>query len=309
MPSLGKPLVVILGATAVGKTPLAISLAEALNGEVVSADSRQIYAQMNIGTAKPSAAEQARIRHHLLDVVQPDQTLPMAAYLQMAYAAINQLHNDGKLPFLVGGTGQYITALLEGWSVPEVPPDEDYRTELEQFAKQAGTEALYARLTTADPDAAEKIHPNNVRRVIRALEVLKQTGIRFSELQRKTPPPYRVYTIGLDLDREALYARADQRIDHMITAGFVDEVQGLLNQGYTTKLPSMSGIGYLQLAAYLAGKSSLKQAVSDTKHLTHDFIRRQITWFRGHDHAILWHNSAALHMPSLLEDLHRWLAG
>jgi len=303
----GKPLIVILGPTAVGKTNLAIHMSQVLYGEIVSADSRQIYRFMDIGTAKPDATELNAATHHLIDVVNPDENLTLASFQQMAYAAIDDIHNRGKLPLLVGGTGQYISAVIEGWSIPEVPPNETLRAELEAFADEHGTNALHQRLVTLDPEAAEKIHPNNVRRVIRALEVCLETGTPITELQRKKPPPYQIRQIGLDMEREALYERADLRVDKMMQAGLLDEVRWLITNGYPATLPAMSGIGYKQLAAHLNNEMTLEQAILDTKHLTHDFIRRQYTWFRGHDTGILWHNSPALDIQQTIEQTRNWI--
>lgn len=305
----GKPLVVILGPTAVGKTGAAIALAEAFRGEIVSADSRQIYRRMNIGTAKPTLLQQAQIPHHLIDVVEPDDRLSLAQYQALARQAINQIQDQGKLPFLVGGTGQYITALIEGWSIPEVPPNEALRRELEHIASTSGGNTLHKRLQELDPTAAAQIDSRNVRRVIRALEVCLETGLPFSRLQRKTPPDYNILHIGLTMERQALYAQADQRIDHMIHDGFIKEVQELLENGYNRKLPSMSGLGYAELTAHLLDGVDLDEAIARTKHNTHDFIRRQYTWFRGHDPGILWHNMSSTIIETLVETLERWQQG
>jgi tRNA dimethylallyltransferase len=309
MPLTGelKPLPVILGATAVGKTGLAIPMAQALGGEIVSADSRQIYREMDIGTAKPTPEQQGAVPHYLIDVVAPDEDLSLAQYQRRAYAAIDDVQARGRLPLLVGGTGQYITALLEGWTVPEVPPNPTLRAELEAFSKAHGVEALYARLLEADPDARQFVEPRNMRRIVRALEVSMETGKPFSAQRGKTPPPYRTRVYGLTLERESLYLRADARVDEMIAAGFLDEVRGLLAKGYSRALPSMSGIGYAQLAAHLLDGVPLDAAVQATKLATHDFIRRQDTWFRGHDHGILWHNVNDVAAGALIEDAQRWL--
>lgn len=301
-----QPLLVILGATATGKTHLATAIARQIDAEIISADSRQIYRYMDIGTAKPTTEEQSLARHHLIDVVEPDQNLTLAEYLDQARAIITALHRRGSLPMLVGGTGQYISALVEGWTIPRVEPNPMLRTELEAFANESGNEALHARLQAVDPEAATNIHPNNVRRVIRALEVYAATGQPISLLQRKQPPPYRLRTIGLTLPREQLYERADRRVDSMMEQGFLDEVRGLLDRGYDRSLPSMSGLGYLELAAHLLDDLPLDEAVQRTKNSTHDFIRRQDVWFRGHDHGIVWHNGKLLDQNDLIADIGRW---
>lgn len=305
----GKPLIVILGPTGVGKTQLAIQIAREFNGEIIGADSRQIYRYMDIGTAKPTPEQTALVPHHLINVVEPDDNLTLAEYQEQAYAAIDSLHEKGKLPLLVGGTGQYITAVVEGWSIPRVPPNFELRAEYEAFAEEHGADALHARLKAVDPDSAAKIHPNNVRRVVRALEVYDESGTPISELQRKRKPPYRIMTIGLNMPREALYERVDRRVDAMIEQGFVDEVRDLLQRGYARELPSMSGIGYLEIAAYLADEYPLEDAIQKTYSSTHEFIRKQDVWFRGHDHGILWHNVLELDEAQLLADIRDWLRG
>ena len=309
MPLTGKlpPLLIILGATAVGKTSHAIELAIHLNGEIIGADSRQIYQYMDIGTAKPTAQQQQEVVHHLIDVVAPDENLTLAQYQQLAYQAIDSVLERSHLPMLVGGTGQYLTAVEEGWSIPEVPPNDKLREELEAEAEKVGYEAFHQKLVTVDPLAAEKIHPNNVRRVVRALEVFMETGTPISVLQQKQPPPYRIRTIGLRMEREALYAQADQRVDMMIAEGFVTEVQSLLAKGYSPALPSMSALGYREIVSHLQGAITLDEAITLTKNSTHDFIRRQEIWFRGHDNGILWHNVSEIDTKTILKDIENWL--
>jgi tRNA dimethylallyltransferase len=302
-----KPLLIILGPTASGKTNLAIEIAQAVQGEIISADSRQIYRFMDIGTAKPTPAQQAEIPHHLLDVVNPDESLSLAQYQRMTYDTITAIHERGHLPMLVGGTGQYITAVIEGWTIPEVPPNEALRTELETFAAEQGAMALHERLAQLDPTAAANIDYRNVRRVVRALEVCIETGQAISELQRKRPPPYHMMTYGLTMDRDRLYEITDRRVDQMMEQGFLEEVRQLLAAGYNRKLPSMSGLGYAQLAAHVLDDRPLANSILDTKHATHDFIRRQYTWFRGHDSGILWHNIEQLDRAALIEATARWV--
>ncbi len=309
MPLTGKrtPLVIILGPTGVGKTELALQLAGRLNGEIIGADSRQVYRYLDIGTAKPTPEQRAQIPHHLIDFVEPDYNLSLAEYQDLAYQTIDDIHQREKLPFLVGGSGQYITAVEEGWSIPRVPPNRDLRSELESFVAQNSAEALHDELRQVDPVSAERIHPNNTRRVIRALEVQRLTGRAISDLQRKSPPPYRVLTLGLRLDRAQLYPRVDQRVDKMIAAGFVDEVRQLLRMGFDRSLPSLSGLGYLEIAAHLLDELSLDQAIERAKFSTHEFIRRQDVWFRGHDNGILWHNVEQLDRSELVQFLVEWL--
>lgn len=302
-----RSLIVVLGPTAVGKTGLAIELAQTINGEIINADSRQIYRYMNIGTAKPTLEQRQQVPHHLLDIVDPDENLSLAQYQQMAYTTINAIHEREKVPLLVGGTGQYITAVVEGWTVPEVPPNPALRAELETFATEYGAETLHHRLREVDAIAADNIDYRNVRRVIRALEVYRESGQPISELQRKKPPPYPILQLGLTLDRQALYDRADWRVDEMIAQGFVSEVRGLLDSGYNRSLPAMSGLGYREIAAHLLDGMPLAEAVNATKIATHDFIRRQYTWFRGHDSGILWHNMRDTDRVALIRQTTGWL--
>lgn len=301
------PLLVILGPTAIGKTQLAIDIAQSLNGEIIGADSRQIYQYMDIGTAKPSPEQRAVVTHHLVDFIAPDADYSLADYQEQAYAHAAAITTAGKLPILCGGTGQYITAFVEGWSIPRVEPNEDLRQQLEAEAAAEGRALLHQRLALVDPAAAEKIHPNDARRVIRALEVYHQTGKPISVLQRKKPPRYRIHTIGLRMTRDALYARADERVDMMMTAGFIDEVQALLALGFAPDLPAMSALGYRELCDYLLDELSLEDAIERTKLSTHDFIRRQEIWFRGHDHDTQWVCADALNVPALITDLEQWL--
>lgn len=303
------PLIIILGPTAVGKTTLSIELAQRLNGEIIGADSRQIYRYMDIGTAKPTEDEQARVPHHLIDIIDPDYNLTVAEYQDLAYQTINDLHRQNKTPFLVGGTGQYLSAVAEGWSIPRVPPNPEIRAELEAYVAEHDAQTLHDLLWEVDVISAEKIHPNNVRRVIRALEVYKVTGEPISKLQEKKPPPYRILTYGLRLDRDILYPRADKRVDDMIEEGFIEEVQTLLDMGYSRSLPSMTGLGYLEIAEHLLDGAPLDETIQKTKFSTHDFIRRQDVWFRGHDNGILWHNVEDVDVNMIEQSICDWREG
>ncbi|MBS1245648.1 MAG: tRNA delta(2)-isopentenylpyrophosphate transferase [Chloroflexi bacterium] len=281
-------LFVIVGPTAVGKTALAIELARRFDGETVSADSRQIYRGMDIGTAKPTREEQARVPHHLIDIVAPDEPYTLANYQAQAYAAIDGILARGKQPFLVGGTGLYVRAIIEGLRIPRVAPNEDLRA---QLAVEDGA-ALYERLRVLDPDAAARIDPRNVRRTIRALEVCLTTGAKFSKLGRASPPPYHVTQIGLTLPRPELYARIDARVERMMAGGLVAEVETLVAQGYGWELPSMSGLGYREIGEYQRGQVSLDEAVANIKRDTRHFVRRQYAWFRLRDERIHWFEKA-----------------
>ncbi|MFN2217163.1 MAG: tRNA (adenosine(37)-N6)-dimethylallyltransferase MiaA [Anaerolineae bacterium] len=303
------PLVIIVGPTAVGKTDLAVCLAQEVDGEIVSADSRQVYRGMDIGTAKATPEEQAHSPHHLLDVVDPDETLGLAQFQEMAYAAIADVTARGRVPLLVGGTGQYVMAVVEGWNVPRVPPDEALRRELYQQADQEGAQALHDRLRALDPAAAERLDARNVRRVVRALEVCLVTGEPISEQQVKTPPPYRMLKLGLSLPREALYRRIDERVEYMMAAGLEDEVRGLVAAGYGFDLPAMSGVGYGQFAPYLAGEATLESVARDIKRATRRFVRHQANWFRQDDARIEWLHAAQELCSAALELVRPFLVG
>lgn len=274
------PLIAIVGPTAVGKTALSLHLARLFNGEIVSADSRQVYRWMDIGTAKPTSAERASVPHHLIDVVDPDEEFSLALYQDMATAAIADIAARGKSPLLVGGTGQYLAAVLQGWQLPRVAPRPDIRAALERQATELGAEALYERLKAIDPVATASILPGNVRRIIRALEVYEATGVPISVQRSVQPPPYRITTIWLTLPAPVLYARIDARVDAMMSAGLLDEVRQLLERGYNWDLPSMSGLGYREFRPYFEGRATLEEAVTRLKYDTHAFARRQPAWFR-----------------------------
>ncbi len=301
------PLVALVGPTAVGKTALAVTAGESLGAEIVSADSRQVYRRMEIGTAKPTPEERARVPHHLLDVVEPDEPFGLSDFLRLAQAAITDIAARGRLPFLVGGTGQYVQALLKGWQVPAVPPDPALRAALEATGR-TDPDALWAQLLALDPGAAEFIDRRNLRRVIRALEVCLKTGEPFSTQRRAGPPPYRALILGLTLPRAALYARADARVEAMLAAGLADEVQALLAAGYSWELPSMSSLGYAQFKPYFREQASLDDVAARIKTDTHDFIRRQYAWFRPGDPTIHWLDAAAVTGADVVALVQAWQA-
>lgn len=290
-------LIAIVGATATGKTSLGIELSRSRGGEIVNADSRQVYRGMDIGTAKPTSAELSAVPHHLIDVVDPDEQFTLAAYLDLANAALDDIWSRGRQPIAVGGTGQYVWALLEGWRVPRVPPDRELRAELEALARRYGPEALIKELLAVDPASAIDIDPRNTRRVIRAIEVTRATGRPFSAWQTKTAPEFETAIIGLRLGREALYRRIDERVDAMMPAGLVDEVRRLNAAGFGCGLPSMTSIGYRQICAYLHGELTLPDAVERIKTETHRLGRMQHTWFRPLDPRIRWLDAG---LPDLL---------
>jgi len=283
------PLILIVGPTAVGKTELAIQLAERLNGEIVSADSRLFYRGMDIGTAKPSREEQARVPHHLIDIANPDEILSLAVFQQKAHEIIADIHTRNKIPFLVGGTGQYVRAVTEGWTPPEVVPNEQLRDELTRQKEENGIYWLHEKLREVDPVAAEKIDARNFRRTIRALEVIMTTGKKFSEQRGQVDSPYHLITIGLIRPRAELYARVDARIDAMFANGFLDEVKGLLESGYSPTLSTMSAIGYRECIEVLEGKITLEEAKQAIRRMTRIFVRRQANWFKESDPNIHWY--------------------
>ena len=305
----GIKLLAIVGPTAVGKTALAIRLGRALGGEVISADSRQIYRYMDIGTAKATPAERAALPHHLIDVVDPDGELTLAHYQHLAAKAVAEITGRGKLPMLVGGTGLYVRAVTEGWTVPEVPPNPELRERLAREAAEQGNAALHARLAAVDPLAAQRIDARNVRRVIRALEVYEAVGQPISTLQNKASPGYDLLTIGLTMPREALYGRIDARVDRMMTDGLEAEVRGLVARGYGYDLPAMSALGYQQIGQYLRGEVVLEEAVALIKRHTRRFVRQQYNWFRLGDPAIRWFDVTTEDETTLMAEVGDWCEG
>jgi tRNA dimethylallyltransferase len=295
------PLVVIVGPTAVGKTELAIQLAEKLDGEIISADSRLFYRGMDIGTAKPTPSQLARVPHHLVDVADPRQTWSLAVFQQAAAQAIQEIHARGKLPFLVGGTGQYIHAVTQGWLPPEIPPAEPLRAILETMASNNGKDWLHGRLALLDPASAASIDSRNLRRTVRALEVILTTGRRFSEQRRRKGNTYKLFTIGLARPRPELYALIDSRIEAMFASGLLDEVRRLLAEGVPPDSPVMSAIGYRESVAVLQGKMTLEAAKVQMRRLTRVFVRRQANWFKADDPEIHWFDAGKESLQEILQ--------
>ncbi|MDK2981508.1 MAG: tRNA dimethylallyltransferase [Chloroflexota bacterium] len=287
-----KPVVLLVGPTAVGKTALSLQVAQALQAEIISADSRLFYRGMDIGTAKPTPAERGDIPHHLIDVADPDETWSLALFQRRAKALIADIQSRGKLPLVVGGTGQYVRAITEGWQVPAQKPDTRMRDALEGWADEIGGQGLHQRLALLDPAAADKIDYRNQRRTVRALEVIFNTGRRFSEQRTKGSLPYQFKLIGLKRERPELYARVDARIDQMLADGFEAEVRALLARGYPPDTPSLSAIGYCEMIATVQGESSLEEAVMLIKRRTRQFVRRQANWFKESDARIRWFDAA-----------------
>ena len=302
-------IVAVVGPTAVGKSEVALGLAEALDGEIVSLDSRQVYRGMDIGTAKPGAAELARVAHHLVDIASPDRALALPDVQRLAYEAIDDVLARGRLPIATGGTGQYVRAVLEGWEVPAVPPDEGLRAELEAFAAAHGAEALHARLAAVDAVSAARTDPRNVRRVIRALEVSTHAGEAMSAVRARSGPRYDAFVVGLRRPRPDLYARIDARIDAMLAAGLEQEVRALVAAGYGFGLPAMSGVGYGEWRDFLAGEIGYEEVVRRIRHDTRRLVRQQATWFREDDPTIVWADLSVDDAAAVVARVRDWLAG
>lgn len=283
-----KPIIAVVGPTATGKSDLAIHLALKYGGEVVSADSRQVYRHMDIGTAKITAEEQVTVPHYFIDIKNLGDKFSLAEYQDMALEIIADIQQRGKIPVLAGGTGQYVWAILEGWEIPRVEPDLELRRELEDVAKAGEADQLYKELQEKDPEAAASIDHRNVRRVIRALEVVRQTNQLFSRQKTRKQPPYETLIIGLTAERKLLYHRIDTRVDDMIEQGFIEEVKNLLDMGVDPGIPAMSGIGYKQIVMHLDDKLTLDEAVFQIKVETHRLVRRQYNWFKLIDERIHW---------------------
>lgn len=300
------PVVVIAGPTGVGKTNTAIGLAEAVGGEIIGADAMQVYRHMDIGTAKPTPEQRARVRHHLVNVVDPDEPFSAARFKQLAERVIKDLHRAGVLPFVVGGTGLYIKALTRGlFETDEV--DEPIRARLLSEAEKRGIAALYARLEAVDPNAALRIHPNDRYRIIRALEVFEATGHPISLLQKRhdfSDEPYRVLKVGLFLERAVLYDRIDRRVDEMMASGLIEEVKTLLNHGFCPELKSMQSIGYRHVIAFLQGEVTRHDMVEQLKRDTRRYAKRQLTWFRA-DPEMIWFEP--LDVDSILQEVQAFL--
>ena len=288
------PVIFIVGPTASGKTDAGIRLAKQIGGEIVSVDSRYLYRGMDIGTAKPTVEERQGIPHWLIDVADPDETWSLSLFQKAADEAIRDIYSRGKKPILVGGTGQYVRAILEGWDIPASQPDHRLRMVLEAWGKMIGAEELYRKLALLDPEAASKIEWQNMRRTVRALEVIFTTGKKFSAQRTVKESPYDAVIFGMKRERSELYRRIDLRVDLMIRQGLVEETAALLAKGYPKTLPSMSAIGYKEICDYLHGKTSLEEAAQLIKFRTHNYVRRQANWFKPDDPQIHWINPDAI---------------
>lgn len=273
------PLIVIVGPTAVGKTRLSLLLAEQFNGEIVNADSRSFYRDMNIGTAKVSPEERAHVPHHLIDILDPNDSVSLALFQDMANASIGEIASRGKVPFLVGGTPQYVNAVVEGWQIPRVEPDPHLRLRLEREAAEHGFERLFERLRAVDPESAIRTGPN-LRRIVRALEVYEKTGRPMSEQQSKGPAPYRALELEIWRPREELHQRIDERVDAQIAGGLFNEIRALLAQGRSPESPAFSSIGYRQAMPHIRGEATAEEAAERIRLDTRRLVRHQETWWR-----------------------------
>jgi tRNA dimethylallyltransferase len=284
-----KNVIVIVGPTASGKTAVSIELAREFNGEIISADSRQFYIGMDIGTAKPTNVEISRVPHHLINVARPEDVWSLARFQETAMACIREILARGKVPFIVGGTGQYIWGLIDGWTVPSEPVDAHLRQVLETWSRELGPQGLHRVLSRLDPKAGKFVQIENVRRTIRALEVIFSSGKRFSEQRMKQPPAGLHFDIlGIQWDRPALYQRVDTRIEIMMNTGLIEEVRYLLDSGIDPDTSALSAIGYREITGYLQKKYSLDEAVMLIKRNTRQYIRRQANWFKPDDPRITW---------------------
>ena len=296
-------LVAVVGPTAVGKSALAVRLASELDGEVVNADSRQVYRRMDVGTAKPTPTQLAAVPHHLIDVVEPDEEFSLALFLQQARAAIDDIRARSRLPVVVGGTGQYVWGLLEGWRIPDTPPDSSLRRKLEAEVAANGLASLMRRLRSLDPEEADRVDPLNPRRVVRALEVAMAQPAAPDRPPRRTAPLWKATVIGLTLARDDLDRRVDERVDAMMESGWVAEVRSLLDSGVSPELPSMSSLGYAEIARHREGGPSLAETTEAIKRRTRRLARQQYAWFKLSDERIRWFEATAEGLDAAVQDI------
>lgn len=292
-----KPLIVLTGPTAVGKTSLSISLAKAVNGEIISADSMQVYKGMDIGSAKIRKEEMQGVTHYLVDILEPEEEFHIVKFQELAKAALEEIYAKDKIPILVGGTGFYIQAVTRDIDFTQAEQETSYREELEQFAKEKGAEYLHEKLREVDSKSAENIHANNVKRVIRALEFYHQNGTPISEHneeQKQQTSPYNLVYFVLTAPREILYERIDRRVDQMMEEGLLEEVKSLRERGCHRGMVSMQGLGYKEILAYLEGEYPLEEAVRILKRDTRHFAKRQLTWFRR-EQDVIWVDKEQFH--------------
>jgi|SRR5690554_277754 len=297
------PLIVLLGPTAVGKTEISIKLAKEINAEIISADSMQIYCYMDIGTAKVNPKQRKIVKHYMIDIIEPDENFSVASYQDMVDDIIPAIISKEKTPLLVGGTGLYIKAVVEGFLFPKMNKDRKLRERLKKIVEEKGNEYLHKKLCRIDPELGKKLHPNDIRRIIRGIEVYKITGkplTYFKRKQKEQPDRYRALKIGLNRKRNELYSRINQRVDQMIEHGLIEEVKGLLKKGYQTDKTAFQGLGYKEVIAYLEGDYSLDEAISLIKKRTRNYAKRQLTWF-SKDKNIKWVNLSEVKKEVLIK--------
>jgi tRNA dimethylallyltransferase len=299
-------VLIILGATAVGKTETAIRVAERVGGEIISADSRLLYKGMDIGTAKPTLEERKRVKHHLIDLAEPDEVWSLALFQKELIHKIREISDAGRLPIVTGGTGQYIRSLVEGWVIPTVKPDFQLRAVLETWGREIGSEELHKKVALLDPEAARKIAPQNLRRLVRALEVILTSGELFSGQKEKAQQPLEFKLIGLTRPRFELYARVDARIEQMFDRGFEKEVRRLNSKGYSPDLPTLSAIGYREVIQVINGDISLEEAKQTMRRKTREFIRRQPHWFKPDDPLIEWFEMTPDPFEDIIRSVQTW---
>jgi tRNA dimethylallyltransferase len=307
VPQPSRTLLVIVGPTAAGKTSISLEIAGRLGAEIVSMDSRLLYRGMDIGTAKPSREDRRRIPHHLIDVADPDETWSLAQYRQAAEQIIGKIQARRILPLLVGGTGQYYRAVVEGWHPPTASRSDVFRARMAEFTADHGHQALHHELERIDPTSAARIDSRNVRRVIRALEIYHLTGQTATEQRRKRPPEYPILVLGVTLPRPELYERIDARLESMLENGWIEEVRELLQKGYSPELPSFSAIGYRDIARYLEGKQNLDQVQASIRQASRKFVRRQANWFKPDDEDIEWFQGCPGAAGLMYERIKIWL--
>lgn len=312
MTAAPKPkLLVLVGPTAVGKTKLSIEMARQFDAEIISGDSMQVYRHMDIGTAKISKQEMQGIKHHLIDIHEPEYPYSVAAFQEDCRRLIPEIHARGKLPFIVGGTGLYVESVCYEYRFSEVGADEAFRQEQLDYAEQYGAEALHARLQAVDPESALRLHPNDLRRVVRALEIYHVSGTTLSSqlASQKKESPYQLCIVGLTMDRQMLYKRIEDRIDGMLDQGLVAEVASLMERGVRSDAISMQGLGYKEISSYLRGEVSLEEAVTWLKRDTRHFAKRQLSWFR-HMKDIQWVDVTDLgNFSAHAAQIHEMIAG
>jgi len=284
-------IIAVVGPTASGKTALAIEIAKKVGGEVVSCDSMQIYKYMNIGTAKPTAEEQGAVKHHMLDIVEPFENFSVAEFTKRARECIDEISSRSKVPILAGGTGLYFDSIVENVVFPDIGEAPDYRREMYELAERCGNESVHALLAQKDAQAAEKIHPNNLRRVVRALEVCRLTGKTFTQVnaESRREAVYDTLIFGIDIERELLYDRINRRVDVMMEEGLLEEVRGLADMGVSSDSTAMQAIGYKELIEYFEGRMTFEEAVEKIKMESRRYAKRQLTWFRRNQ-SINWIN-------------------